>query len=423
MAQQAEKFQYVEEKEKVFEFIQDHPKSFTELCERNPGMLDDYVINNVDEQRAKDWLNSVAHPAPTDALLLASVDCKKEENELAHHTEKYINKNVVLRRGQKFKMALTFKEREYMPSKDKVTIEFAIGKNPTAATGTKLRMEVGSSVQKTKWGALLVESDHQTMSVEVNIPSTCIIGRYQVTVEISSLCQDGVKVNRKVQPDVFIIFNPFCPDDDVYLENQALQNEYVLNDTGIIYYGTAFRQGGMKWLFGQFEDGILGIALKLLREEHMAKKNYLKSLKKRSSPAQCVRILSAMVNCGDDDGVLWGNWSGDYSGGASPTSWSGSVKILRDWSNSNMQPVKFGQCWVFSGVFTTVMRALGIPARSVTNFNSAHDTEYNMTIDKFINDEGDEVEIGVEDSIWNFHVWNEAWFKRPDLPKATFLRH
>ena len=48
------------------------------------------------------------------------------------------------------------------------------------------------------------------------------------------------------------------------------------------------------------------------------------------------------------------------------------------------EPVKYGQCWVFSGLLTTLMRSIGIPARSVTNFASAHDTENTMTIDKFI---------------------------------------
>ena len=77
-----------------------------------------------------------------------------------------------------------------------------------------MRMEVGSSVQKLKWGALLVEVEKKKkkrMTVEVNIPANCIIGRYQVAVEISSVCKSGVKVDRKVQPDVFVIFNPFCP--------------------------------------------------------------------------------------------------------------------------------------------------------------------------------------------------------------------
>ena len=56
--------------------------------------------------------------------------------------------------------------------------------------------------------------------------------------------------------------------------------------------------------------------------------------------------------------VLVGNWSGDYSGGTSPVKWNGSVKILTEHYDTN-KPVQFGQCWVFSGVVTTALRALG----------------------------------------------------------------
>lgn len=59
------------------------------------------------------------------------------------------------------------------------------------------------------------------------------------------------------------------------------------------------------------------------------------------------------VNSNDDSGVLLGNWSGDYSGGESPSSWTGSVDILRKWKSSGYKPVRFGQCWVFAGVLTT----------------------------------------------------------------------
>uniref|UniRef100_A0A3Q2T560 Protein-glutamine gamma-glutamyltransferase E-like n=1 Tax=Fundulus heteroclitus TaxID=8078 RepID=A0A3Q2T560_FUNHE len=78
--------------------------------------------------------------------------------------------------------------------------------------------------------------------------------------------------------------------------------------------------------------------------------------------------------------------------------------------------VKYGQCWVFAGVMCSVMRLLGIPCRVVTNFQSAHDTNKNLTIDNYFDYEGFK-EKDSSDSIWNFHVWVEGWMKRPDLSK------
>jgi hypothetical protein len=62
--------------------------------------------------------------------------------------------------------------------------------------------------------------------------------------------------------------------------------------------------------------------------------------------------LHFQVNSCDDDGVLIGNWSGEYSDGTAPTSWVGSVAILEEYTK-NKKPVSYGQCWVFSGVCTT----------------------------------------------------------------------
>lgn len=76
-----------------------------------------------------------------------------------------------------------------------------------------------------------------------------------------------------------------------------------------------------------------------------------------------------------------GNWSGDYSGGVEPTDWISSVDILNEYMETKKE-VKYGQCWVFSGLLTTLFRAVGIPARSVTNFESAHDNDGSMTIDR-----------------------------------------
>ena len=69
-------------------------------------------------------------------------------------------------------------------------------------------------------------------------------------------------------------------------------------------------------------------------------------------------------------------------------------------------------------IYFLVCRALGIPCRSVTNFVSAHDTEQNLTIDNYYDKDGEKIEGRSGDSIWNFHVWNDVWMARPDLPKG-----
>uniref|UniRef100_A0A8C5WM14 Transglutaminase-like domain-containing protein n=1 Tax=Leptobrachium leishanense TaxID=445787 RepID=A0A8C5WM14_9ANUR len=61
-----------------------------------------------------------------------------------------------------------------------------------------------------------------------------------------------------------------------------------------------------------------------------------------------------------------------------------------------------------------VLRCLGIPTRVITNFNSAHNTDGNMNVDMHYDTEGKFLEIH-DDSIWNFHVWDECWFMRRDI--------
>ena len=123
-----------------------------------------------------------------------------------------------------------------------------------------------------------------------------------------------------------------------------------------------------------------------------------------------------MVNSNDDDGVLTGRWDGNYADGMSPVTWNSSIKIMAKYIMQDYSPVKYGQCWVFSAVVVSLMRCLGIPCRSVTNYSSAHDTDNTMTIDNYFTEDNKELKCG--DSIWNFHVWNEVWLQRPDLPEG-----
>lgn len=49
--------------------------------------------------------------------------------------------------------------------------------------------------------------------------------------------------------------------------------------------------------------------------------------------------------------------------------------------------------------FPAVMRCLGVPSRVVTNYNSAHDTNGNLVIDRYMNETGVE-ERRSKDMIW-----------------------
>ncbi|XP_063729924.1 coagulation factor XIII A chain-like [Eleginops maclovinus] len=192
------------------------------------------------------------------------------------------------------------------------------------------------------------------------------------------------------------------------MPNEAERQEYVLSDYGTIYQGSVGALSHRDWVYGQFERGILDACIYLLDSARMPISN-------RGDAIKLLRKGSAMINSQDDNGVCVGNWSEDFSLGRPPTSWTGSVRILQEYANTGV-PVSFAQCWVFAGVFNTFLRALGIPCRVITNFNSAHDNTGNLKTDLIFKMDGSPDERNTRDSIWNYHCWNEAFVTRPDLP-------
>ena len=63
-------------------------------------------------------------------------------------------------------------------------------------------------------------------------------------------------------------------------------------------------------------------------------------------------VCFAQANSNDrDGGVLLGRWTNDFSDGIAPLAWTGSTSILEEfWKHK--KTVRYGQCWVFSGLVT-----------------------------------------------------------------------
>lgn len=67
---------------------------------------------------------------------------------------------------------------------------------------------------------------------------------------------------------------------------------------------------------------------------------------------QFIHLFILQINSKDDSGVVYGSWDNIYEYGVPPSSWTGSVDILLEYY-STKEPVRYGQCWVFAGVFNT----------------------------------------------------------------------
>ncbi|CBY19552.1 unnamed protein product [Oikopleura dioica] len=347
-----------------------------------------------------------------------------DENRKEHRTDMYEQKDLIVRRAGVVKLRVAF-TREFNSAGDTLRLEFKTGKAPAIQYGTMATVDCkeDGKLDKTGWSGAL-EVNNETIDLEIYIPPNAAIGKYSVKLSLRTLLEDNsIHISSSSQPSIYILANPMSELDTCYFDkrtglfnkSEEFLDEYVFNDVGAIWRGSVNNFGPKKWIYGQFQEPVLDLVCHLLANDHRTAKAsggiWLRDLIK------LVRVLSSNANSCNFDGVLQGNWSGDYEGGKMPTAWNGSVNICKEYIKNGYSPVKYGQCWVFSGLLTTLLRAVGIPARSVTNFASAHDGDDTMTIDVFIDENGKDLKWS-SDSVWNFHVWNECWLQRPDIPKS-----
>uniref|UniRef100_A0A3Q3N1B8 Protein-glutamine gamma-glutamyltransferase 2 n=1 Tax=Mastacembelus armatus TaxID=205130 RepID=A0A3Q3N1B8_9TELE len=328
-----------------------------------------------------------------------------ELNNTDHRTDLNDVDRLIVRRGQPFTISLYLRSGTYQPGVSSLNFIAETGPQPSEQYGTRASFGLSANIDTSRWSAAVSSPPGDMVALSICSAPDAPIGRYTLTLGESG------------QIEFILLFNPWCPGDTVYMDNEQSLEEYVLSQDGIIFRGSAKHPIPTPWNFGQFESGILDICLRILDMNPKCLKNPGKDCSGRRNPIYVSRVLSAMVNCNDDKGVLFGKWSDDYEGGVSPMFWRGSVEILRNWDTQACQPVRYGQCWVFAAVACTISRALGLPCRVVTNYLSAHDTNSNLVIERYVNENGEPIQS--REMIWNYHCWVECWMARPDF-KSDF---
>ncbi|XP_039988047.1 protein-glutamine gamma-glutamyltransferase 2 [Xiphias gladius] len=339
--------------------------------------------------------------------LITGVDLRSHENNLAHRTIEIDQERLIVRRGQQF--SITLQCSDSLPPKHHLELVLHLGKKDEVVIKVQKEREDGD-----KWWFNQLGAQDEIL-LTLHSPADAIIGNYNLAVLLMS--PDGRILEKTEKIGFHLLFNPWCKDDVVYLPDESLLQEYVMNEAGIIFMGDSDYIKSIPWNYGQFEDYVMDICFKVLDNSKDALKNSKTDIEKRFDPVYVGRTITAMVNSNDDNGVLAGRWEEPYSDGVAPYRWTGSVPILQQWSKTGIKEVKYGQCWVFAGVACTVLRCLGIPTRLITNFSSAHDSDGNLLIEFMLNENMET--IGRKDSTWNFHCWVESWMKRDDLPKGN----
>ncbi|XP_072267856.1 coagulation factor XIII A chain isoform X2 [Pyxicephalus adspersus] len=331
---------------------------------------------------------------------------RNDKNKKEHHTDRYYNNKLIIRRGQKFDIRVDF-NRPYDRETDQFWVEYVIGRYPQQSKGTYIPIPIVEELEVGKWGVKITYIDGNSVSLSIISAPDCIIGKFRMYIAV--LTPYGIlRTARRSDTDTYILFNPWCKEDAVYMDDEREIEEYVMNDVGVVFQGELNNIKTRPWEYGQFEEQILDACLFLMDKAEL-------DLSGRGNPIKISRVGSAVMNARDDNGVVAGNWNNDYTFGVAPSAWTGSVDILLEYYSSKL-PVRYGQCWVFAGVFNTFLRCLGIPARLVTNYFSAHDNDANLQTDVFLDEDGKTNTTLTKDSIWNYHCWNEAWMTRPDLP-------
>ncbi|XP_053723626.1 protein-glutamine gamma-glutamyltransferase 2 [Synchiropus splendidus] len=340
------------------------------------------------------------------ALDIERWDLEYKVNNQAHHTDLNGVDRLIVRRGQPFNISLYLGSGSYQPGVSSLDLTVETGPQPSEEWATRASFGLSTNTKANRWSAAVVSPPGEKVTLSICSPPKAPIGRYTLTLGSSGQLQ------------FILLFNPWCPGDAVYLDDEQSLQEYVLSQDGIIFRGSYKYPVATPWNFGQFESRILDICLRILDTNPKFFNNPAKDCSKRRNPVYVSRVLSAMVNCNDDQGLLLGKWTDGYEGGVSPMFWKGSVEILRKWDTQQCQPVRYGQCWVFAAVACTISRALGIPCRVVTNYLSAHDTNRNLIIERKIDENGKLV--ASREMIWNYHCWVEGWMTRQDLSGSDF---
>ncbi|XP_074145512.1 protein 4.2 isoform X4 [Sminthopsis crassicaudata] len=352
------------------------------------------------------------------ALYIKSCDLQVARNNEEHHTNKISSSRLIIRRGQPFTITLHLvypQVRGFFKVLKKVALVAETGKQPSVTNRTKVKFPVTSQGNPKWWSATIEDRDLQSWTISVTTPADAIIGHYSLLLQVSQKTQFPLG-------HFTLLFNPWEREDAVFLENEAQRREYLLNQNGLIYLGTSECIQPQPWDFGQFDTNIIDLSLRLQEVD--------KEVNQWNNPVHVARVLGVLLNNRKEKSILTTPETQDSEDMRFLYKRRGSLPILWHWLTGQGRQVPDGQGWVLAAVTCSVLRSLGIPARVITIYDSAQDTQGALTVNEYYdqnglpNGEHKGSRICIPSPLQCFpfpthsifQVLTECWMARPDLP-------
>ncbi|XP_074145513.1 protein 4.2 isoform X5 [Sminthopsis crassicaudata] len=338
------------------------------------------------------------------ALYIKSCDLQVARNNEEHHTNKISSSRLIIRRGQPFTITLHLvypQVRGFFKVLKKVALVAETGKQPSVTNRTKVKFPVTSQGNPKWWSATIEDRDLQSWTISVTTPADAIIGHYSLLLQVSQKTQFPLG-------HFTLLFNPWEREDAVFLENEAQRREYLLNQNGLIYLGTSECIQPQPWDFGQFDTNIIDLSLRLQEVD--------KEVNQWNNPVHVARVLGVLLNNRKEKSILTTPETQDSEDMRFLYKRRGSLPILWHWLTGQGRQVPDGQGWVLAAVTCSVLRSLGIPARVITIYDSAQDTQGALTVNEYYDQNGLPNGEHKGSRICIFQVLTECWMARPDLP-------
>ncbi|MCC6284754.1 MAG: hypothetical protein IT439_05555 [Phycisphaerales bacterium] len=359
---------------------------------------------------------------------IKSIDLRPKANLKAHHTDLYQVEDVsrfILRRGQPFDVTVQFEVGGINTTCDEFLF---VAEHDFDAEPVMIQIPITTELPEEGWGAKLLgepvvdAEGRRTYQVRLTTPHDAPVGEWSFGAAVK---RDGTEVPAVIKnfpAAVVLLFNPWNEADDVYMANEAEREETVMSESGFVFQADGPNSiDPIAYSFEQFKPSALKAALILLREAPAST---------RGSASSVTRFMTPLVNTqgpsrppGAPTGVIEGRWptDNDFAGGVDPRQVVDSNRVLDGYVRTGMA-FKYGQCWNFAGVHTTLLRAIGVPARPVFAMEvgrklatppAVPSNELWYTYSQAPGGGWAPVR-GPYDHLWDYHIWTEAWMLRPD---------